>query len=282
MVDIIKRKTSTFKWYQNPTDTETLIQLIIYEHEEELRDFLNGKRPLFTEKDQFNPLYAAILTKNMKIIKWILDAGYTDFNENHDPRTLYAMTFIAVNTLDDILSLLLKNDDIRKRIKDILFTIVIHSKDLSTIKTVIDFMTCEEINSLKDMRSKNNENLLIHVMSSVYEENIEYVLSYLPNFPYINELDNADNSVLFYSCMYGRIDICRLLIQNGADPKTLIRNNETCLHVICKTGALELLKIFILDNPYITDGYAGTLLYTAAKYGHDNIVDYLIKKDIDS
>jgi len=75
-------------------------------------------------------------------------------------------------------------------------------------------------------------------------------------------------------------ELCKLLIENGANTNAVQMQNVTALHSAVHRGNLDLVKLLIENNASITlkMDNGDTALIIAEREGHRNIAEYLLSK----
>lgn len=132
---------------------------------------------------------------------------------------------------------------------------------------VRNILLCDITNKYIDIKSRNGETAL-NIAVGGY--NIEIIKMLLCQNPDINTIDNKGNTPLHnavnsYFSDY-MLNICKLLVDNGANQKIKNQDGDTVLHLALKERDLELFNYLISCGPEITtdDGYYNTLLHIAA------------------
>lgn len=115
------------------------------------------------------------------------------------------------------------------------------------------------------------------IFASDYNESYTHKLK---NLIYESCCDCRDYNCLHKIAFANNI---KYLINHGADPNVLSKNNTTAIHVATKMGDYKLCK-FLWDNNIdinIRDHKVGSSLHYACKYKHIDIVKWLIDHDAD-
>ncbi|KAJ3325068.1 hypothetical protein HDU76_013251 [Blyttiomyces sp. JEL0837] len=112
-----------------------------------------------------------------------------------------------------------------------------------------------------------------------YSGDIQKVAKYLSKSNInVNELDNAGYTPLHYAARQGKLEICKLLIQHGADVNIVTKGlNTTALYRACMGGHIGVVK-YLLDknadvNIVSSDG--GVALLAAVESGNIELVKIL-------
>jgi hypothetical protein len=97
-----------------------------------------------------------------------------------------------------------------------------------------------------------------------------------------NVVTKSGESVLYYACRYGHINIVKLLIENyGCDPNVVTRNDESLLHYTCLYCHINVVKLLIEKygcDPNLVTEDNQSLLHYACQYGDIDVVKYLINQ----
>ena len=92
---------------------------------------------------------------------------------------------------------------------------------------------------------------------------------------------NTEYSPLFFACYNDHIKVCELLIENGADVNKAIEGGGTPLMVASKIGSLSICDLLIKSgakvNQFQSNTYTKTALFFAVRYGNLNVCILLIK-----
>lgn len=88
-----------------------------------------------------------------------------------------------------------------------------------------------------------------------------------------------------YDCLHKIVFAKKIkyLINHGADPNVLSKNNIVAIHVATKMGDYNICKFLWANNSdiNISDHKVGSVLHYACKYGHIDIVEWLINHGAD-
>ena len=102
---------------------------------------------------------------------------------------------------------------------------------------------------------------------------------FLDNGVDINERGEHERTPLLYACRYGYPEFVRFCLDKGGD-LSLKCDTDSCLHLACKSGSLETVKILHEKGMDIEEpGQMGrTPIMFACRHGHLDIVNYLKEK----
>ena len=94
---------------------------------------------------------------------------------------------------------------------------------------------------------------------------------------YINE-----RSGIHYAALNGRVDVVKVLLQNGADVNDVDVLEWTALHCAAKKGHVGVVKVLIQNGADVNavDEEKSTALHYAARYGHVDVAKVLIQKGV--
>ena len=90
----------------------------------------------------------------------------------------------------------------------------------------------------------------------------------------------ADESVLMLAALKGQLDLCRRLIERGADVN---KTGWTALHYAATGGHVEVIRLLLDKHAYIdsTSPNGSTPLMMAARYGNSSAVKLLLEEGAD-
>ncbi|XP_041355511.1 uncharacterized protein LOC121373126 [Gigantopelta aegis] len=105
---------------------------------------------------------------------------------------------------------------------------------------------------------------------------------FLENGVNINERGEYVRTPLFYACCYGNSQLVEFCLENGADT-SLKCTTSSCLHLACKSGNLETVKILLDKDMAINEPgqFRRTPIMYACRYGHLDIVNHMRLKGAD-
>lgn len=92
--------------------------------------------------------------------------------------------------------------------------------------------------------------------------------------------NKADESVLMLAALKGQLDLCRLLIERGADVN---KTGWTPLHYAATGGHVDVIRLLLERHAYIDAGSpnGSTPLMMAARYGNASAVKLLLEEGAD-
>ena len=120
----------------------------------------------------------------------------------------------------------------------------------------------------------------IHLaVEGMHKEVCQFLLS---NGASTSVTDSEGYSPIHIACNVGNVDVLNLLLDNGADPESLVeRIGSTTLHEAVCSGSLEIVEALLdrisnkdLVNHQDTKGWSP--LHYACQYGHNKIVKVLL------
>ena len=97
-------------------------------------------------------------------------------------------------------------------------------------------------------------------------------------------IDKYETTLLMWAARNGHNDLVEALIEAGADINTTSIQKMTALNYAINANNLDAIKLFIengIDPDMVIDKYETTLLMWAAKNGHNELVEVLIKAGAD-
>lgn len=94
---------------------------------------------------------------------------------------------------------------------------------------------------------------------------------------------SSKEKLLFYSCLQGRIETVKLLIENGVNVNADNDGDGTALELACSAGYIDIANLLIENGANINNvsNYGATPLGLAISEHHDEIIKLLIDKKAD-
>lgn len=100
---------------------------------------------------------------------------------------------------------------------------------------------------------------------------------------HINEADAHGLTSLYNAALYNHTEICYLLLEMGADPNIANKNAEFPLHVACKSGNLELVKLLVRFGADVNFKLRGRSCLDLAVQGNFcSLVEYFLENHMSS
>ena len=137
---------------------------------------------------------------------------------------------------------------------------------------IIKLLLDNDKNSLKSRDNYGNTPLHLACLKGNNIKSLEIISQYNPNYELTNQFQS---SALHSACSSTGPDapkIVKLLINKGADINAIDNKNQTPLHIACKTGNPEIIKL-LLDNDKDSlksrDDYGNTPLHLACFEGNN-------------
>lgn len=131
---------------------------------------------------------------------------------------------------------------------------------------------------LNNYVDENNRNSLF---MAVRWGNLEIVDFLIENNVDVNNTNNLDQTPLYIATFDGKLEIVKSLIQKGkANLNKCDKVGHSCLWVACQKQRIEILKLLVENgmNPNITDKNGQTGLWIASFEGHLEVVRFLVEK----
>ena len=122
-----------------------------------------------------------------------------------------------------------------------------------------------------------SEGILTMPVKENHREMIELLISYRAKVPYILKWTQ------FY--YFERFDAAEFIMQKGMSPNVMSWQHVTILHDMAQKGFMDKAELLIrygADLNLIDKAYQSTPLGLAARWGHLEMVDYLLKKGADA
>ena len=96
----------------------------------------------------------------------------------------------------------------------------------------------------------------------------------------INESDIYGQNPIYYSVREGKMNLCELFVEKGADINLEDKFGQTCIFYAVRTGHYDIVKFLIKNGANINkiDKKKQTPVSLAVKMNHDKIVDLLVEK----
>ncbi|XP_059474055.1 uncharacterized protein LOC132195835 [Neocloeon triangulifer] len=100
----------------------------------------------------------------------------------------------------------------------------------------------------------------------------------------VNERDENGNSLLTLAASFSSAEMCRFLVENGADLSVVDKFGDDSLHLACFSGKLDTIKYLLGLNGFSVEkkGWKGrTALHWAAAKGHIAVAEFLLSQGAD-
>ncbi|CCD74302.2 ANK_REP_REGION domain-containing protein [Caenorhabditis elegans] len=137
-------------------------------------------------------------------------------------------------------------------------------------------------NSGGDLLCRDKEHLtILHCAASHgYHEVIEFALKHV-NKPFIDEIDRAGHTALFYAISFGHYESALKLLQNNANPNHQDQRLATAAHSAASKGQMRMLKLLKQFNAsFDIQNYRGDLpFHEAVQAGSKDVVEWLLAVD---
>ena len=285
----------------------------------------------YTSINGMSVLYDAVLNLNLKLVEYFLEkgasiekAGETDvygniitaaagskFNNSNDkfPVDLEALENSAENSAK-IMETIIKKAD-KNIINDSLdgktpLIIAVGNSYLETAKILIengadvnavDFEgwsalsyavnngDIEIAKLLITNKAKIKGELLLAIKSPIVESRIDMMKLLIDNGADINYADENEFTPLNTAIEIGDMELTKFLITNGANVNSLMQDGVSLIVYAISQNNMDLLQILIENGANVnnTDGdsWGGTPLMTASRLGLDNVVRILLSRNAD-
>jgi hypothetical protein len=119
-----------------------------------------------------------------------------------------------------------------------------------------------------------------HVFEACSSGNVQDLLCYLDLYGK-DLLTNLKNSTSFtplhHACFNGQYEICRVLLDNGADITVPAKLGMTCLHLATTSGHVEIIRLLLQSgaDPFVQDMMGNTALDRAKMGNHQEIIELI-------
>ena len=112
----------------------------------------------------------------------------------------------------------------------------------------------------------------------------------------VNQIDNDAKSLLYIACSMGNVYAVNQLLNKGANPNVIDKENRTPLYIVSENGYLDICRCLLRKNEefekrdfkkeneecpvdiLLASKSGKSPLYAASENGHVDIVSYLLKK----
>ncbi|WP_342255471.1 ankyrin repeat domain-containing protein [Spiroplasma endosymbiont of Poecilobothrus nobilitatus] len=236
------------------------------------------------DKNILNPLYFAIETENIEIIKLLIDNG-ADVNLR-DKNDLTPLHFAIETENIEIIKLLIDNgadpnflDCNNSFISPLHYAIIKNKKEM--IKVLLK--------SKKIKNNINNKSYLnigcLHWASLNLKNinNLEITKLLIDNGADVNLQDENGTTPIYYAISTDNIEIVKLLIDNGADVKNINKNGLTPLYYAIILDKKEMVQFLINNGADVNlrDKNGLTPLHFAIDENNKEMVQFLINNGAD-
>lgn len=143
-----------------------------------------------------------------------------------------------------------------------------------------DAYNINDIDLLTTHISKNEKKLAEEIIKKQSDETLS---------TFINSKDVSCRNPLQMAIMMNDIDMCKILLNNGANPMAITKLNKNSLHKVCEIGNLEILKLMLQFgqklpdfNVHIKDSYGLIPIMYALVYGHFDCFQYLYETTVEN
>ncbi len=184
-------------------------------------------------------------------------------NATTDGNDLTPLHFSVLKSHPSVTKYLMANDAdlfaIDKKMKNSILHMSVANEDVEMIRLIVDELEQKESNKLNNAEETNSKTDLQTLLD-------------------MNDED-ADTSLLL-ACKLKNDEIVQLLIEKGSDVIAVNKQGETTLHLACKNGCFNSVKLicnFLSVNVVDRDGK--TPLHVASSKGKQEIVQLLIDKE---
>ena len=141
------------------------------------------------------------------------------------------------------------------------------------------------INIRLDILDSDGRSILYNCIKYSYLKMIEKLIEYNNETIGISIIDLKDRlglTALHYSVIYNNFDAFKILIENGADPYILSKD-QTNVFQICLMYRRNIMLEYLIDKKYninFISGSGETLLQVAVNYQNDQMINKLLESNI--
>ena len=134
-------------------------------------------------------------------------------------------------------------------------------------------------------KAKINDELLLAIKSPIVESRIDMMKLLIDNGANINYADENEFTPLNIAIETGDMELTKFLITNGANVNSLMQDGVSLIVYAISQNNMDLLQILIENGANVNnttgDYWAGSPLITASRLGLDNVVRILLSRNAD-
>ena len=134
-------------------------------------------------------------------------------------------------------------------------------------------------------KAKINDELLLAIKSPIVESRIDMMKLLIDNGANINYADENEFTPLNTAIETGDMELTKFLITNGANVNSLMQDGVSLIVYAISQNNMDLLQILIENGANVNnttgDYWAGSPLITASRLGLDNVVRILLSRNAD-
>ena len=138
---------------------------------------------------------------------------------------------------------------------------------------------------LLENKVKIKDELLIAIKSPIVESRINIMKLLIENGANINYTDENGFNPLNIAIESGDMELTKFLITNGANVNSLMQDGVSLIGYAIAQNNMDLLQILIENGANVNytggDSWANTPLQTASRLGLDNVVRILLSRNVD-
>lgn len=148
-----------------------------------------------------------------------------------------------------------------------------------TLKLYSNFIATKMDSTLKAKESQSDDNIIL----AADQGRLDLVTTLLENGVDPNTVDEVGTSALHNAAKQGHWEIARLLLERKASPHIKDGNNATPIILAAKAGQKQTARLLLecgIPISEMDEREAGTLVRVAALYGHTEIVQLLLDLNV--
>jgi len=255
------------------------------------------------DSDDKTPLFLAIYSRNLEVVKCLLDAG-GNINASSKWPAMYAAAYYGrVPIVQELLSRGLTRGiweacgennwtplhagyDTAEVTKLLLEAGANVNAVNSDGKTALHLASYGEYTSTVKILVEHNADLTIadkRGSTALHEavDKAEIVEILLGKGTDIDVLDNEGRTPMLLSASRGKLESLELLLKHGGDLWKPDGNGWTPLHVACSDGQIRIVEAILAKNnckPELKDNFGCTPLWLAVQNGHKEVVEMLLRR----
>ncbi|XP_078071627.1 transient receptor potential cation channel subfamily A member 1b [Mustelus asterias] len=273
-IDLPEKDKSTALHFACMQGAVEAVKLMLskYEGENDILHLLDGIKR--------TPLHKAATYDYSELVEYLIEQG-TDMNmidgESHTP-LLWASSHGAWKTVEILVT---RGADINIKNSaecNFLHLTVLQPKGLANLSENI--LQSEKIQELLNDRDINGCTPLHYVCRQGLTSSVEKMLT-LKASPYLKTVDKK--SSLHFAAGYGRLNTCKLLLQNINETKLLNEGDEkgmTPLHLAVQNGHTKVVQLLLRKGALLLRDYkCWTSLHYAAFGGYTQTMEVLLQTD---
>ncbi|HEX6848498.1 MAG TPA: ankyrin repeat domain-containing protein [Chitinophagaceae bacterium] len=242
---------------------------------------------IYAQYNYTPPIHFAVREGHVELVKYLLDNGAHDANYNIYPFSESLQTIAKDRNYNEIVSLLdqYANDPSKQKYKGDNGEIIYNRSELQLeFQEAVDKDSLDKAGRIlkehpefaKDETYFWGEGILVFAAKKNNRRMIDLLMSYGAKVPAILKWGQ------FY--YFERLDGATYMMEKGMDPNTMSWHHVTLLHDMAQKGDIQKAALLIkygADIDPVEEEFQSTPLGMAVRWGHIEMVDYLLSKGAD-